>query len=282
MDKSALEVLLSTYNLYIALGTAAVVIGILGEVVVEWVYSDNRTEKCLIAVFGLLVAAGVGAELVYGRKVTETSQKIQAKADTDVEEARQAALQALPLSKVRMIATEENAEMGNSDYLRPLQKYAGINVMVEDSGEEDAPRAAREIRKNVKKMGWKVVTPIPHKEGFEFDYGVVLQWYEVGPHDVGPGGRLKDATAPSDQKNAQEAAYTLLTVLKANDWPGIAMGSQDQSLPLRYRIPHNTVRVMVGPKPGAWLSNPLVAKWKADFQQTLENAAKQKAQGAAH
>jgi hypothetical protein len=283
MEKSTLEYLLSTYNGWIEAGTVVVVVGIVGEVAVDLGYEWKHIgwlRRGLTLFFGLLVAGGVGAEFWYGRKVVETSKAIQGQADRDVEEAREAALQALPLSKVRMIATEENAEAGNSEYLKPLQKFAGIHMIVEDSGEEDAPRAAGEIRKTLNKMGWILVKPIPRKT--EFGYGVVLQWYEVSPYEVGRGGILIDPTAQCDQQNAQEAARSLLDILKANDWPGLTMSPQDASFQLKYRIPRNTVRVSVGPKPGAWLSNPLVAKWKADFQEVLENAARQKAQSAAH
>jgi hypothetical protein len=113
MDKNALEQLLSSYNWWMGLSTVAVAIGILGEYVAHFIFEEdarrNKREMAVSILFGVLVLGGVVGEYLFGKKLSQVSERLQQMADTEVAQANRGAAAA------RKDAGEANQKAGQAN-----------------------------------------------------------------------------------------------------------------------------------------------------------------------
>ncbi len=139
MPKPELERLLSHYNWWIGISTAAVAIGILGEYVAQFAFEKEkkrRAEIVLSVVFGVMVLGGVAGEFVFGLRLSHASDQLQQMADADVAQANQYASQANNAAaqarreaesfKVEIAKANENA--ARADELAENERLARIKI----------------------------------------------------------------------------------------------------------------------------------------------------------
>lgn len=116
MDKTYLEHLLSSYNWWMGVSTIAVAVGILGEYVAHFVFEEearrNKREMAISVLFGLLVLGGVVGEYIFGKKLTQVSERLQQIADVEVAQSNKdaaAARKDAELARTQSAATYERA-----------------------------------------------------------------------------------------------------------------------------------------------------------------------------
>jgi hypothetical protein len=195
--------------------------------------------------------------------LTEANQK--------VEEARQTTLMLVELNRPRIIATAATSESGENPSLEALKKFAGMQVIVEHDDDDDSRRAAGKIMEAVEIFGWRVIQPVPRSAPIA--PGVFVQSYLAAMPPT-----QADCEVLCDEQNSRAAADALMALLGQNGWSGIASNFGPRTAV--DALPPNTVRVLVGPRPPATFLNPLVIKWRKEFQEMLEENARKKAKAA--
>ena len=163
MDKTALEQLLSSYNLWMGLSTVAVAIGILGEYVAHFLFEEERRNKREVVVsilFGALVLGGVVGEYIFGKKLSQVSEQLQQIADTQVAQSNRDAAAARKDAEI----AREDAE-GFQAQIANANERAGKADERASTNEKEAARlrkdaeAERLARVKIEaKVGWRRLT----------------------------------------------------------------------------------------------------------------------------
>jgi hypothetical protein len=258
--KYELEPELAKYNHGIEIATVLVLVGILGESLVEYMLK-GVLKMHLGTVFVAMLAAGVCGELIGGLKVTEISEAIQRNADQEISVAkaeiadtRLTTIRLAPYAVTRVIATKEMAEGGDDSSLEPLKKFAGMQAIIESSPEEDAPSAAESLRKVLIDAGWKPIKPV---------------------HRLKP---IPDGITVQPSWGSEDAARAILRLVTQNGWPAVTpdfSAARGTNSPFGSLPPH-TVRIVIGAKPPALFLNPLVKGWEKSFYEMLNRQAAEK------
>ena len=96
--KTAFQHLLTTYNGWMNVSTIAVVVGLLGEYVAEFIFDQkirqNRKQLAIRLLFGAIILGGVFGEYIYGKKLSEISELQQQTADRELARANAEAARA--------------------------------------------------------------------------------------------------------------------------------------------------------------------------------------------
>jgi hypothetical protein len=135
MDKAALDVLFETYDWWMGFSTIVVAVGILGELILPFIFEREKkpiAEIVLSVFFGAIVFGGVLGEYQVGTRLSGVARQRRDLTDKEVVDARleQERLRTENLDLQRRIQPRELTTEQREAIGRSCQQFAGQQVVL--------------------------------------------------------------------------------------------------------------------------------------------------------